>query len=108
MRLSRAHFATLPPKGPEKRVASPHFSLSVREGQEKGGLAVVVPKKVAKLSVSRHLLKRRVLSLLAPWYSPTRIVMVFARPGSKELDYPALEKEITELLARALPKDASI
>ena len=103
MRLSRAHFA---PTGPEKRVASPHFSLSVREA-EKGGCAVVIGKKVAKLSVSRHLLRRRVLSLLPPWYSPTRVVIVFARPGSKELDYPTLSEEINALLARALPKDAS-
>ena len=70
-------------------------------------MAVVVPKKVAKLSVSRHLLKRRVLSLLAPWYSPTRAVLIFARPGSKELDYPTLAKEITDLLTRALPKNTT-
>lgn len=70
---------------------------------QQGGFGVVVPKKVAKLSVSRHLLKRRILSRLAPWYSSSRVVIVFARPGSKELDYPTLSEEIDGLLARALP-----
>lgn len=101
MRLSRAHFA---PSGPEKRLASTHFSLSVREAQENGGCAVVVAKKVAKLSVSRHLLKRRVLSVVRPWCLATRALIVYARPGANTLPYPALEAELTELLSRAFPE----
>ncbi len=101
MRLSRAHFA---PSGPEKRAASPHFSVSVRETAEKGGCAVVISKKVSKLSVGRHLLKRRALSVIAPWCSPTRILIVYARPGAASLDYPALSKELSELLERTLPR----
>ncbi len=101
LRLSRAHFA---PTGPEKRLVSSHFSLSIRENQAEGGCAVVVSKKVSKLSVGRHLLKRRVLSVLAPWCLSTRILIVYARPGSQTLPYPALQSELTELLARAFPE----
>ncbi|MES2668464.1 MAG: ribonuclease P protein component [Patescibacteria group bacterium] len=103
MRLSRAHFATTAPSGPEKRAASPHFSLSVREAQEGGGCAVVISKKVAKLSVSRHLLKRRAFSVIKEACSPTRILIVYARPGAASLDYPAIDKELSGLLARTLP-----
>ncbi len=100
MRLSRAHFA---PIGPEKRAASTHFSISIRETKEKGGCAVVVSKKVAKLSVSRHLLKRRVLSILRPYCLSSKAVIVYARPGAGDLDFPALSLELAELLARTLP-----
>lgn len=99
MRLTRAHFA---PSGPEKRLASPHFSLSVRETPEKGGCAVVISKKVSKSSVGRHLLKRRALSVMLPFCSPARVLIVYARPGAVSLDYPALSKELGELLERAL------
>lgn len=102
MRLSRAHFA---PTGPEKRVASPHFSLSVRDS-EVGGCAIVIGKKVAKLSVSRHLLKRRMFSVVAPYCLKSRILIVYTRPGANTLDYPAIEKELGDLLAKALPQRA--
>ncbi len=97
LRLSRALFA---PTGPETRVASPHFSLSIREGQ--GGCAAVISKKVAKLSVRRHLLKRRILSVMRPWCSSNRSLVVYARSGSSLLTYEALQTELSELLTRAL------
>ena len=99
MRLSRAHFA---PLGPETRAASPHFSLSVREAPQNGGCATVISKKVAKLSVSRHLLKRRMLSVMKPYCTKDRAVIVYARPGAAALPYPALAAELSELLARTL------
>jgi len=101
LRLSRAHFA---PTGPEKRLASSHFSLSIRENQDQGGCAVVVSKKVSRLSVGRHLLKRRVLSVIKPWCLPTRALIVYARPGSQTLPFPVLKTELEELLARAFPE----
>lgn len=99
MRLSRAHFA---PSGPETRAASSHFSLSVREAPQNGGCATVISKKVAKLSVSRHLLKRRMLSVMKPYCTKDRAVIVYARPGAAALPYPALAAELSELLARTL------
>lgn len=64
----------------------------------------MVSKKVSKLSVGRHLLKRRVLSVLKAWCLPTRTVIVYARPGSQTLPYQALKEELTELLTRAFPE----
>ena len=101
MRLSRAHFA---PTGPEKRLVSSHFSLSLRLNQTEGGCAVVVSKKVARLSVSRHLLKRRVLSIIRPWCTKDRALVLYARPGSQALPFSVLKEELEELLARALPE----
>ncbi|MBU2103398.1 ribonuclease P protein component [Patescibacteria group bacterium] len=99
MRLSRAHFA---PSGPEKRLASPHFSLSVRESSSQGGCAAVVSKKVAKLAVSRHRLKRRILVSARPWCSSSCAVVVYARPGAAELSFEELHAELSSLLTRAL------
>lgn len=101
LRLSRAHFAST---GPEKRAASPHFSVSVRESEGNGGCAVIISKKVAKLSVTRHRLKRRALAVLRPWCSPSRAVVVYARPGSALLPYEAVAEELSLLLARVLGK----
>ena len=101
LRLTRAHFA---PTGPEKRLVSSHFSVSIRENQENGGCAVVVSKKVSKLSVGRHLLKRRVLSVLKPWCLSSRALIIYARPGSQTLPFPALKLELEDLLARAFPE----
>ncbi len=98
MRLSRAHFA---PTGPETRVASPHFSLSLRQAPETGGCAVVVSKKIAKLSVLRHLLKRRVLSVLKPYCAKDLALIVYARPGANALPYQVLKDELENLLERA-------
>lgn len=104
MRLTRAHFATPTPPVPEKRLASANFSLSLRVVEAHGGCAAVVSKKVAKLSVSRHLLKRRMLSVMRPWCSPTRALVIYTRPGAAALDFAALERELIDLLTRALPQ----
>jgi len=101
MRLSRAHFA---PHGPETRVASPHFSLSIRTATGQGGCAAVISKKVAKLSVTRHLMKRRILAVMRPWCSPNQALVVYARPGSSALNFDTLSEELSELLTRAVGK----
>jgi len=99
MRLSRAHFA---PSGPEKRLTSQHFSISIRTLEQGGGMAAVVSKKVARLAVRRHFLKRRMLAIMRPWHSPARALVAYARPGAAALDFPALKQELEELLVRAL------
>lgn len=96
MRLSRAHFA---PSGPEKRVASAHFSLSVRPAS-KGMGAVVVPKKVARLSVTRHRLKRQIYSVMRPKLNTPGIYIVYARPGSASLPFQTLKEELEGLFTR--------
>jgi ribonuclease P protein component len=67
-----------------------------------GGLAVVVSKKAAKLAVSRHLLKRRMLAAMRLYARADRAIIAYARPGAAALSYRALEAELSELLARAL------
>lgn len=99
MRLSRAHFA---PQGPETRVASAHFSLSAWEAPQEGGLAAVISKKIARLSVSRHLLKRRILSVALPFGSPDRAIVIYARPGAAALPYSELKAELSALLSRVI------
>lgn len=83
------------------RATSAHFSVSVSDAAP-GGCAVVVPKKAARLSVSRHLLKRRILAILRPWHDPRLRIVVYARPGSESLPFPALRTELESVLARAV------
>lgn len=98
MRLSRAHFA---PSGPEKRASSTHFSLSFRPVETgTGGCAVVVSKKVAKLAVSRHLLKRRIYTALRTECSPDNALIVYTRSGAASLPYAELQEELSDLLTR--------
>ncbi|KND46879.1 MAG: ribonuclease P protein component [Parcubacteria bacterium C7867-004] len=99
LRLTRAHFAL---HGSEKRVVSPHFSVSVRPTAVSGGCAAVISKKVAKLSVTRHKLKRRILAVMGPWCGESRSLVVYARPGSAELGFDELSQELEGLLVRAL------
>jgi len=79
---------------------SPHFSLSVRECDGNGGSAAVISKKTARLSVSRHLLKRRMLAVLRPYTSLTRAIVAYARPGAASLSFVEVKRELEELLAR--------
>ncbi len=96
-RLSRHTF----PKAHEgSRLASPHFSVNWGSSPLLGGCAVVVPKKVARRSVDRHLLKRRVLEILRPWSAHDRFIVVYARTGSASLSFTVLTKEITGLLMK--------
>lgn len=99
MRLSRALFA---PNSHEKRVVGPHFSVTYRLLDGHGGCASVISKKVAKRSVDRHLLKRRMSAALRPWCSPTRSIVVYARPGSLALPYQEVCAEIEGLLTRVI------
>lgn len=94
MRLSRAQFASAT-QG--KRAQSAHFSVTTRRNGQ-GGLAAVISKKVAKRSVDRHLLKRRILAVLRGWHDPELSVIVFARSGSTSLSFKALSEELNALL----------
>ncbi len=97
LRLSRAAFTI---RGPEMRLASPHFSVSIREGQ--AGCGAVISKKTEKSSVGRHKLKRRILTAVRPWCGETRSITIYARAGSPSLPYSVLRVELTELLTKLL------
>ncbi|HEX2792299.1 MAG TPA: ribonuclease P protein component [Candidatus Paceibacterota bacterium] len=99
LRLPRAHFASATSG---IRSVSPHFSLTVRKTSVSGGCAAVISKKVAKRAVDRHLLKRRIFSVMRPWCDPARSIIVYARAGSGALPFSALKRELAELLTRAV------
>jgi ribonuclease P protein component len=98
-RLTRADFAQVA-KG--KRALSAHFSVTVLSSPI-GRAAAVVSKKVAKRSVDRHQLKRRILAVAASHIQNGRSFVVFARGGSPALSSQALRQELTTLL-RDLPR----
>lgn len=94
-RLDRASFGSV---ASGKRAATRHFSISLTPSPS-GRAAVVVSKKVAKKSVDRHLLKRRVLAVLAADLPAQYACIVYARAGSPTLSFKALAAEIQELLS---------
>jgi len=96
LRLSRDHFTDA---GRGEKAQSTHFSV-VWKAAASGGCAAVVSKKVAKRSVDRHLLKRRMLAVLKPWCSSKRSLIVYARSGSPSLSYKVLNEELSSLLSR--------
>ncbi len=96
-RLTRS---TFPDVVRGKRAISAHFSITLTASAE-GRAAVVVSKKVAKSSVARHQLKRRILEALHTRVLPGRSFIVYARAGSTTLSYASLESELTTLLDSA-------
>lgn len=86
-----------------RRSASRHFSISYMESSPISGLAVVVPKKVAKKSVDRHFLKRRIRAIIAPWAIKGRALIVFARPEATSLPFSEIQAELTPLLQQSFP-----
>lgn len=98
-RLTRATFGAV---AVGKRAVSAHFSVTGAKSVE-GRAAAVISKKVAKRSVDRHALKRHILAVAAPYVVPGRSFVVYARAGSLALTYPALKRELEDLLS-SLPK----
>lgn len=99
LRLSREEFAAA---ATGRRATSAHFSVTIRKTQQTGGVAAVISKKVAKKSVDRHFLKRRILEILRPHTFPTLSLIVYARAGAPTLPFQALKQELSELVARAI------
>lgn len=64
------------------------------------GYAVVIPKKVVRLSVRRHLLKRRVLEALREIRTqlPPALI-VFPRHSADSVNYTDIVKELTTLIS---------
>ncbi len=98
-RLTRATFGAT---AAGKRAVSAHFSVTTVQSPE-GRAAAVVSKKVARRSVDRHVLKRRILAVASPFVVPGRSFVVYTRAGSATLSYSLLKKELADLLS-SLPK----
>ena len=101
LRLSRAGFARA---GSLMRAHSAHFSVSYGSSPALAGGAVVVPKKVARKSIDRHLLKRRIRAVMRRYLSRNRTLIVYAKAGSSSLSFPELENELSALIEGILPK----
>ena len=69
---------------------------------KEGGCAAVISKKVARRSVDRHLLKRRMLSVMKEWCVPGSYLVVYAKGGAPSLPFKALKEELASLLQSAL------
>ena len=66
---------------------------------EAQGYAVVVPKKVARLSVTRHRIKRRVLAALRTLSLPPALI-VFPRASASSVSYKNIQAELASLLPK--------
>lgn len=81
------------------RSATEHFSLTYSPSGAPG-CAAVVSKKVERRSTGRHLLKRRMLSVMAPYCKGEASFIAYARKGSETLSYQKLAEELSSLLKR--------
>ena len=96
-RLSRAAFPTALSTG--RRFSSTNFSVVLPK--ESRGYAVVVSKKVARLSVTRHLIKRRVLEALRTLPLPSSII-VFPKTAVSRMSYQDVKVELATLLSKII------
>ena len=79
-----------------RRFSSLHFTFIVPKSGE--GYAVVVPKKIARLSVTRHLIKRRALAALRTLPLPPALI-VFSRSSLDGVHYQDIKKELADILS---------
>lgn len=98
LRLSRRSF---PDTRRGRRNSSAHFTIVAVPSPSSAG-AVVVSKKIARRSVDRHLLKRRMLMVLRAHLSPTHSLVLYARSGAPLLSFTALKEELSSLLQSTL------
>jgi ribonuclease P protein component len=97
-RLAREDFPAALKGG--RRLNTEHFSIVFSHTTR--GYAVVVAKEVARLSVTRHRLKRQINAALRACELPSGLI-VFARKGAPTLSPAALRAEIEAGLARLAP-----
>lgn len=80
-----------------RRFSSPNFSaVASKEGR---GYAVVVPKKVARLSATRHRIKRRVFAALRTLPLPPALI-VFPKASAGSVSYQDARTEIAGILSK--------
>ena len=78
-------------------MSSEHLSVIIpAEGR---GYAVVVSKKAARLSVTRHRIKRRVFAALRTLELP-RALIVFPRASASSVSYQDIQTELFNLLSQ--------
>lgn len=99
-RILRKEFPSILTSG--KKASSPHFTLIASGGVT--GYAVVVSKKVAKLAVTRHRIKRRVLSALrtlqASESNLPKTLIIFPKNSVSAMPFKQVTKELVEVLSK--------
>ena len=81
-----------------RRFSSAHLSLLVPEEGARG-YAVIISKKTARLSVTRHRLKRRVLAAMRAYPLPPALI-VFPKLSVLKLSSAELKGELGSLLSK--------
>lgn len=80
-------------------MATPHFSISYGSSAKAAGIGVIVPKKVARSSIERHLLKRRIREILRELLKDGEmagtVIIVSARAGAASLSFQKLKEELS-------------
>ena len=78
-------------------MSSGHLSVVIpAEGR---GYAVIVPKKIARLSVMRHRIKRRILAALRTLELPQALI-VFPKSSVSSVSYQDIQTELAALLSK--------
>jgi len=80
-----------------RRVSSTHFMAVFSE--EALGYAVVVSKKVARLSVTRHRIKRQVFEALRTLPLPKSLIL-FPQSTTASMTYQDVQAELIGLLSK--------
>ena len=100
-RLSRAAFPHFLKDG--RRLSSLNFSIIIPKKAEiptkEQGYAVVVSKKVARLSVTRHRIKRQVLTALRTLPLPQTVIL-FPKASVAKMSYQDILAELTDLFSK--------
>lgn len=96
-RLSRKRFPIALKSS--RRLSSPHFFVLISE--EVRGYAVVVSKNIARLSITRHQIKRRVLAALKTLLFPLPPALIlFPKSSVLKATYQDIRTELIELLSK--------
>ncbi|MBU6214327.1 ribonuclease P protein component [Patescibacteria group bacterium] len=99
-RISRTLFPSALRNG--RRISSEYFTAVIPE--KTSGYAVVVPKKIARLSVARHRMKRQVIGALQSFPLLPKSLIIFPKPSAFRLDSLHLRSDLAALLGRAMSK----
>lgn len=78
-------------------MSSVNFSATV--SNKINGYSVVLSKKAAPLSVTRHKIKRRVINALKELSLP-RAMVVYPRSAASKMTYQDIKTELKELLSK--------
>lgn len=93
-RLPRALFPSVIKTG--RRFSSQNLDIILPKAGVQG-YAVVVPKKIARLSVMRHKIKRRVLAALRTLNLPPALI-IFPKSSASSVSYQDIRKELSKFI----------